>query len=309
MPDIILHNYVLSPFSEKIRLLLGYCDLDWYSVTVSSALPRPELVQLTGGYRKIPVLQIGADIYCDTKLIARKLAEISDHAELFPADQLNDVLTLCEYADGRFFQFIITASLRFRTLANLKQHMGLGEGLKLVWDRIRMGTTDKMPKAGPGRARSEMHTFLPKLNARVVEGFCFGDTPTIADFCLYHPLYLTEVLGGAGLIDGYPAIGEWISRMQAFGHGRLRQMSSQASLEVAAQYEPDMPAAYVADLPGRLSLGDRVTISPDDYGLAPTTGELIAATEYDWTLKRETEDCGALHVHFPKKGFCISASV
>src|SRR5689334_19212590 len=35
--------------------------------------PRPELMPMTGGYRRTPVLQIGADIYCDTQLILRVL--------------------------------------------------------------------------------------------------------------------------------------------------------------------------------------------------------------------------------------------
>jgi len=34
-------------------------------------MPKPDLTALTGGYRKTPVLQIGADIYCDSQLIMR----------------------------------------------------------------------------------------------------------------------------------------------------------------------------------------------------------------------------------------------
>jgi Glutathione S-transferase, N-terminal domain len=36
-------------------------------------MPKPDLTALTGGYRKTPVLQIGADIYCDSQLIMREL--------------------------------------------------------------------------------------------------------------------------------------------------------------------------------------------------------------------------------------------
>lgn len=31
MPDLILHHYPSSPFSEKIRLILGYKKLAWKS--------------------------------------------------------------------------------------------------------------------------------------------------------------------------------------------------------------------------------------------------------------------------------------
>lgn len=69
----ILHHYDFSPFAEKIRLALGIKGLRWHSVIAPSVLPKPDLVALTGGYRHIPVLQYGADIYCDTRTIVREL--------------------------------------------------------------------------------------------------------------------------------------------------------------------------------------------------------------------------------------------
>ncbi|MDH3509928.1 MAG: glutathione S-transferase N-terminal domain-containing protein, partial [Gammaproteobacteria bacterium] len=66
MTDIILHHFDLSPFAEKIRLALGFKNLSWRSVQIPLIMPKPDLTALTGGYRKTPVMQIGADIYCDT---------------------------------------------------------------------------------------------------------------------------------------------------------------------------------------------------------------------------------------------------
>ena len=71
--EIILHHYDTSPFSEKVRVMLGVKGLSWRSVIQPVIMPKPELVPLTGGYRRIPVLQIGADVYCDTQCI---MAEI-----------------------------------------------------------------------------------------------------------------------------------------------------------------------------------------------------------------------------------------
>src|SRR5512140_3313528 len=73
MSDLFLPHYPMSPFSEKIRLVLGYKKLAWKSVIIPSIMPKPDLTALTGGYRKTPVLQIGADIYCDSQLIMREL--------------------------------------------------------------------------------------------------------------------------------------------------------------------------------------------------------------------------------------------
>jgi len=73
MTDIILHHYEISPYSEKVRLGLGLKGLAWGSVEIPVIMPKPDLTALTGGYRKTPVLQIGADIYCDSQLIMREL--------------------------------------------------------------------------------------------------------------------------------------------------------------------------------------------------------------------------------------------
>ena len=73
MAEIIFHHYALSPFSEKIRRILAFKGLLWRAVDQPLMMPKPDLIALTGGYRRIPVLQIGADVYCDTALIARRL--------------------------------------------------------------------------------------------------------------------------------------------------------------------------------------------------------------------------------------------
>src|SRR5271167_178323 len=73
MTDIILHHYEISPYSEKVRIGLGLKGLAWGSVEIPVIMPKPDLTALTGGYRKTPVLQIGADIYCDSQLIMREL--------------------------------------------------------------------------------------------------------------------------------------------------------------------------------------------------------------------------------------------
>ena len=84
MADIILHHYPTSPFSEKVRLVLGYKNLSWQSVVIPMIMPKPDVVALTGGYRKTPFMQIGADIYCDSALICDVLEHIQPTPALFP---------------------------------------------------------------------------------------------------------------------------------------------------------------------------------------------------------------------------------
>ncbi len=101
--DLILHHYDLSPFGEKVRLALGYKNLDWKSVEIPIWPPKPDLMPLTAGYRRAPVLQIGADVYCDTLLILRELDRRCPDPTLYPDDQKGLASILSVWADAALF--------------------------------------------------------------------------------------------------------------------------------------------------------------------------------------------------------------
>ena len=86
MSELVLHHYGTSPFSEKVRLVLGMKRLEWRSVTVPRMLPKPDVVALTGGYRRTPFLQIGADIYCDSLLMCRVIDRLAPEPPLYPRE-------------------------------------------------------------------------------------------------------------------------------------------------------------------------------------------------------------------------------
>src|SRR5260221_12383972 len=71
--EIILHHYDTSPFSEKPRVMFGVKGLSWRAVTQPAIMPKPELTPLTGGYRRAPVMQIGADVFCDSQAALAEL--------------------------------------------------------------------------------------------------------------------------------------------------------------------------------------------------------------------------------------------
>ena len=87
MTAIILHHFDISPFAGKIRLALGIKNLAWHSVQIPIVMPKPDLTALTGGYRKTPVIQIGADIYRDTQRIARELERRFSEPSFFSRDR------------------------------------------------------------------------------------------------------------------------------------------------------------------------------------------------------------------------------
>src|ERR1700735_4277580 len=100
---IILHHFDRSPFSEKIRVIFGYKGLSWKSARIPPIMPKPDLLPLTGGYRRTPVMQIGADIYCDTQLILRKIESLHPEPSLYPDGSEGIVLALAWWADKTIF--------------------------------------------------------------------------------------------------------------------------------------------------------------------------------------------------------------
>src|SRR5262249_50307927 len=97
------HHYDTSPFSEKVKKILAHKAVPWRAVEQPTIMPKPQLVPLTGGYRRIPVLQIGADVYCDSQLIARVLEQLHPEPTLYPGGSEGPCHALSLRADRVFF--------------------------------------------------------------------------------------------------------------------------------------------------------------------------------------------------------------
>src|SRR5258708_27009322 len=102
MNDLILHHYDFSNFAEKARLMLGFKGLPWRGVEIPPIAPKPKLAPLTGGYRRTPVLQEGADIWCDTNLIARELGRRVPSTTFYPAATAGPYETPTPLAEPQF---------------------------------------------------------------------------------------------------------------------------------------------------------------------------------------------------------------
>ena len=110
-PDFVLHHYDGSPFSEKLRLILGFKGLAWATVKVPVIMPKPDVTALTGGYRKTPIAQVGADVYCDTALIARVIDRLAPTPPLYPAGAPLAPL-LAQWADSTLFWTVIPYTMQ-----------------------------------------------------------------------------------------------------------------------------------------------------------------------------------------------------
>jgi glutathione S-transferase len=302
--EIYLHHYPPSLFSEKIRLMLGFLELPWRSVIISSIMPRPLLMPLSGGYRKTPVLQIGANVYCDTKVIARALALHAGDDRLyrhgFTAHRVAD------WADGHLFPVTVALNFSPRAVEVMMGGFPPEEAAAFQKDRAELTAGASITSFSAEAAEAYVHHYLSEFETTVSGPYLFGGEPCIADFSVYHCLwFLNNNPVNAPLLDAYPTVRAWMDRMAAFGHGQVEDADGEAALAAARAAEPVLPEDHNR-LPEGFALGDAVSVTPVDYGRIPVSGTLAAWSPDQVVVSRETPETGRVFTHFPSAGFEVT---
>jgi glutathione S-transferase len=306
---MILHHYPMSPFSEKIRLMCGYAGVAWQGVINPEMPPRPILDPMLGGYRKIPVAQLGADLFCDTRLIAAEIAAASGMPELDPGNCDEAALGFSAELEGEVFWACVASIPARQILRQLVRNLSVWGAFRFIRDRAGVARKAVTKPMSPKEAVAVFDWHLRELDDRLATSgpYLFGETPCHTDFAAYHTLWFQHVVGELPQPEGVPAVEDWYRRMGEIGHGECREISAQTAFEAARVSEPRSVPATCVEGPGSKGeprAGDTVTISPADYALDGTTGELVGADQQRWIIARAT-DFGRLHVHFPRTGFSI----
>jgi len=308
MTELILHHYPTSLFAEKARLMLGFKGLSWRSVIIPSIMPKPDLTALTGGYRKTPILQIGADIYCDTALMARRLEQQKASPAFFPEGQEFTVASFAAWADSVLFMHAVSLVFQPESLAVRFAKVPPEAVKAFVADRGALFTGGNASRLPAEQARHQWPTLMSRLELQLSRNgdFLFGE-PSIADFSVAHTLwFLKQTPVTAPLVDGYPEIVAWLGRVLGFGHGASSELSAAEAVEIAAKATPAaLPDEVFVD-PNGFQPGDQVTIAAIDYGIDPVEGELVFSGREELISRREDERAGVVHVHFPRFGFRIN---
>jgi glutathione S-transferase len=295
-PDLILHHYDTSPFSEKVRLLFGLKGLSWGSVVQPTIMPKPDLTPLTGGYRRIPVLQIGADVYCDSQVI---MAEVAARAGGAPLEGAGWAVNL--WADRLFFQS--TVPIIFGEIEVPKAFIEDREKLSgRPFDASQM-------KAAAGHMKQQWRGQAAWLDQALARSdYLAGDAPGLADIAAYMNVWF---LGGAvrettgQLMAGLDWLNAWRARVRAIGHGDRHEMTPAQALEIARTAEPAAYTHHDASDPLGLAPGAAVKVMADDYGRDPIAGTLVAANAGRVVIAREDPALGRLQVHFPRVGYAV----
>jgi glutathione S-transferase len=301
MQQLILHHYPMSPFAEKIRLILGFKGLRWASVLIPNIMPKPDVTALTGGYRKTPVLQIGADIYCDTALIADVIEEYAPQPSLYPHGFAGAARILAQWADTTLFWTAIPFTMQPAGLAHVFD--GAPPEIIKAFGDDRAVFRANLPRMRPGDAIGAFPLYLERLEQTLgAHDFFFGSDVSLADFSIFHSIWFLERGGPiAKILESYPALLKWRARMAAFGHGTQERLDSGSAIAIAHDSTAQKSTGNT-DTHG-LALGDRVVVAATDTGVDPIEGILYAATRNRISIAREDPRAGKVVVHFPRLGF------
>jgi glutathione S-transferase len=298
--DLVLHHYWMSPYAEKIRSILGFKHLSWKSVLIPIVMPKPDLLALTGGYRKTPVLQIGADVFCDTDLIAGVLDVVQPDPPLFPEDTAG----LC-FALGAWQQqlFILAVELLGLNGAPVPDNF--------VEDRAKMFDSgldvERMIRELPAK-RDQMRAKLDLIERQLADRrlFMLGERPSLADFSLYHPIFALRSLPALhAVLAPFPGVAAWADRVAGFGHGTYEEMSSAAAIELARAATPQTASATDAGDPNGRRPGERVSVVHADFGRDPVVGEIVASSVHEIAIRRRDERAGEVIVHLPRERYVV----
>ncbi len=299
--NLILHHYDISPYAEKIRLVFGLKRLTWRSVIQPMVMPKPDLVGLTGGYRRIPVLQIGADVFCDTSLIAATLERLHPSPTLYPGGTRAQTELWCSWAE----RVLMWPTARYVTAVNDDR---LGPAFHA--DRAAM-----RGHAAPGAAdiaasiphhREQCRIMLQWLEEVLADGrdFLLGSEPGLADFGVYQRVWWLHAFGGKAtdVLQGLSSLLSWAARIKAVGHGIRSELDAGEAQRIAQAASADASVIFGAKLssPAR---GDRITIGTEGHAPDAVTGVVVSATSEAISLAQENERDGRVVVHFPRLGY------
>lgn len=307
MSEIILHNYPESPVAEKVRIALGIKGLEWLSVKIPRIPPKPLLMPLTGGYRRTPVMQIGADIYCDSQCILAELERRFPTPSFFPLAESQLVWSLSRWTDGVLFDLVVQLVLG-TSASQLPADWAKDRG------RLYLGKdwAEKIKTAHLAlpHLTSQMRATLADLNAVLGDGRAFlaGASPTLFDAQIYHLTWFLRGrwADGPAFLSEFTQLEKWEARVAGIGHGNMTPLSAEEALEIAANATPEAIEQPPTPDPQGLEPGLDVAVSPDvDGGEEPVTGTLVALQSNQVTLQRSETALGKINVHFPRVGYRV----
>ncbi len=239
-PELILHHYDFSCFSEKVRLVLGMKGLRWRSVSIPPTLPKPDYMPLTGGYRRAPALQIGADVFCDSVRIVEELEERFPEPSVYPGPNHREQWAFAAALQGWTDSTLLRCTINYISCLHADAPRFTPEFLT---DRAALFGKSVVGLKGRETAMEYLAQLRPQLEwIRDVlsdgRPYIAGETMSLADCAVYHALWIMDQLAYERVSSIPPPIRSWMDRIAVRGHGSPSPMSALEALAVAAATDP-----------------------------------------------------------------------
>lgn len=296
MPDIILHQYEDSPFSQKVRSVLGIKCLQWLACEQPGILPKDELGALTGGYRRVPVLQIGADIFLDSNLIIGELDRI------YP-----DPSVVADIGPGLAVGLSTWPDSLLMTVASLLYGGDRDSSSEYRADRSALLGMDFDVEAMARAWTSNAQTL--RLNLSLLErqladerAFLGGSRANILDASFYGLVVYMHCGKGrtVRLLHDFPGVMRWSRRMAEIGQGEYHTISRQAAIDIARSAVPSPTPEASFRSAHEPKPGDWVEISYHDYNTPATYGTLMSISPYKLCIRWKSHAVGTVMLHLPR---------
>jgi glutathione S-transferase len=305
MTQMILHHYWPSPFAHKIRMVFGLADVGWRSVEIPRVPPKPLLVPLTGGYRRTPVLQIGADVFCDTQNIVRAIGEAGFEPKIFPNGCEAPANLVAAWIDQAVFNLaarvIITNSLDTAPAEFISDRGDLYFG---------SGWTEAQLKRDLSGVILQLHADLSMIDRAIgpVSGMC-STSLSYADVAVAYLAWFIRGRweSGPDFLSGFMNICRIETLVGDLGDGSHTSLSAEEALSEALRNESNAPRGIYVNATD-LEIGQLIMIKPQGESSDPVVSGLLRYLDCNRvSIDHFSDDTGKIAVHFPVSGYRISA--
>lgn len=325
-PPIILFTYDGSVFGRKMDWYFGLSGLKYSKCITLNRLPRPVLEKLGVKYRRIPILSIGRDIYCDTRLIIRKLEE------LFPQNSVSSKNSFDKGLEHLFESWLIDSGPFWRTAGLIPPDSEILSDPEWSKDRLEMtGRPIDGETLRKGRPENVAHVrmyFDMMENELLADGREFlmgGSAPTLVDvhgIWTFHwatskNVGLWEALEKDNVINEqqFPKTFAYVERFSKTlakkqeENGEPKRLSDDETIKMILDSDFFESEGDIDERdPLKLKKGQTVEIWPVESGFNHhDKGELLSITVNEVVIaSKPQQGDGLLRIHYPRTNIRIS---
>ncbi len=303
--EIILHRSLGSPYAVKAQTMLSFTRQRYLSVVASKGVPRPVQKKLVGSYsRRIPILQIGADMFCDTDMIATEIATIGNQPELSSLHQDSSTIEFINNVENIYGNALLGLLTKWQFIKGYFKMIPAKHALTFLKDRAKLAKQFK-GKLNSGNTDNDLlaKTFFSEIE-RILDKkqYLYSDNkPTAIDFTCYTHIWYANKLRNLNLETTYPKTSIWLKKMDMIGLGEFEEINPETAVNVAKLNSP----RYISkDMTKTDGIGKQFSFTPNDslgFICDPITGTLVGEDDYKYIIERRTDEVGTVNIHIPKK--------